>query len=169
MLLTILSLLMMACLGITATNPQYQKPTIADPIWDSTPSNQCGSSTFNYFGNKDNMVPVSDCNLLLAYWDQGRFTYLLSGWEDSTALEDHFAVVVGKGKCEFALKRLDGLNNTIMLGGQDTKDLITSAILSSRNAVTFETVEGQMNCNSDVANDGAINIEWTLRTPGSTN
>lgn len=49
------------------------------------------------------------------------------------------------------------------------KDLIHSAIASSRDGVAFETVEGQMNCDSDVANDGAINFEWTLRTPGSTN
>ncbi|KAI3398767.1 hypothetical protein diail_8634, partial [Diaporthe ilicicola] len=55
------------------------------------------------------------------------------------------------------------------LGDQDVKDLIHSSIASSGDGVTFETVEGQMKCNSDVANNGEINFEWTLRTPGSTN
>lgn len=55
------------------------------------------------------------------------------------------------------------------LGDQDMKDLVHTSIASSRDGVTFETVEGQMNCNSNVANNGESNFEWTIRTPGSVN
>lgn len=60
------------------------------------------------------MVPIADCNDLLATWNQNHFTYELSHWENSTALADHFFVLGTNGSCQFALKRLDGLNNTIM-------------------------------------------------------
>lgn len=60
------------------------------------------------------MVPITDCNNLLAEWSFGHFTYELSRWEDSTALKDHFFILATNGSCEFALKRLDGLNNTIL-------------------------------------------------------
>jgi hypothetical protein len=60
------------------------------------------------------MVPIEDCNNLLAAWDQGHFTYELSFWENSTALADHFFVLGINGSCQFALKRLDGLNNTLL-------------------------------------------------------
>ena len=49
------------------------------------------------------------------------------------------------------------------------KDLVGSSIASSRDGVAFETVEGQMNCDSDVGNSGEVNFEWTLRAPGSIN
>lgn len=60
------------------------------------------------------MVPISDCNNLLAAWDYGHFTYELSQWQNSTALADHFFVLAANGSCHFALKRVDGLDNTIM-------------------------------------------------------
>lgn len=60
------------------------------------------------------MVPISNCNDLLAFWDEIHFTYQLSHWENSTALADHFFILTASAQCEFALKRLDGLNNTIM-------------------------------------------------------
>lgn len=49
------------------------------------------------------------------------------------------------------------------------KDVVQSAIASSSDGVNFETVEGQMNCDTDPGNGGEVNFEWTLRTPGSTN
>jgi len=49
------------------------------------------------------------------------------------------------------------------------KDVVSSSIASSRDGVAFETVEGQMNCDTDAGNKGEVNFEWTLRTPGSTN
>lgn len=60
------------------------------------------------------MVPAADCNKLLAEWSSGHFTYELTRWEDSTALKDHFFILATNGSCEFALKRLDGLDNTIL-------------------------------------------------------
>lgn len=41
-----LALLVMACLGSAAPNPQYQKPTIAHLVWEVAASNHCGSSSF---------------------------------------------------------------------------------------------------------------------------
>lgn len=41
-----LALLVMASLGTAAPNPQYQKPTIANPFWETAASNHCGSSSF---------------------------------------------------------------------------------------------------------------------------
>jgi hypothetical protein len=49
------------------------------------------------------------------------------------------------------------------------KDVVGSSIASSHGGGVFETVEGQMNCNTDAGNEGEVNFEWTLRTPGSTN
>lgn len=60
------------------------------------------------------MVPIADCNNLVAMWGYGHFTYELSHWENSTALTDHFFVLGTNGSCQFALKRLDGLDNTIL-------------------------------------------------------
>lgn len=60
------------------------------------------------------MVPIADCNNILALWDQEHFTYELSQWVNSTALADHFFILETNGNCQFALKRLDGLDNTIM-------------------------------------------------------
>lgn len=60
------------------------------------------------------MVPIADCNNLLATWGNDHFTYELSQWENSTALADHFFILATTGSCQFALKRLDGLDNTIL-------------------------------------------------------
>lgn len=60
------------------------------------------------------MVPIADCNNLLAAWNHNHFAYELSLWENSTALTDHFFMLGTNGSCQFALKRLDGLNNTLM-------------------------------------------------------
>lgn len=49
------------------------------------------------------------------------------------------------------------------------KDVVNSAIANSHKIVAFETVEGQMNCDTDAGNGGEVNFEWTLRTPGSIN
>lgn len=43
---TSLAVLVMACLGSAAPNPQYQKPTIAYPVLEMLASNHCGSSSF---------------------------------------------------------------------------------------------------------------------------
>ncbi|KAJ0124895.1 hypothetical protein J7T55_006238 [Diaporthe amygdali] len=169
MVLTISALLAMVCHGTAAPDPQYQKPNDVVAVEESSASNQCRDSSFSYLGDTDKMVPIADCNNLLALWDPGHFTYQLSCWENSTALADHFFVLAANGSCEFAIKSIDGLDNTIMLGDQDMKDLVHTSIASSRDGVTFETVEGQMNCNSDVANNGESNFEWTIRTPGSVN
>ncbi|KKY30594.1 hypothetical protein UCDDA912_g09452 [Diaporthe ampelina] len=120
-------------------------PTITYPVWETTASNHCGGSSFTYFGDKDKM------------------------WENSTALADHFFVLATNGSCQFALKRLDGLDNTILLGDLDMTDVLRSSIASSRDSPAFETVEGQMNCGSDAGSDGEVNFERTLRDPGSTN
>lgn len=42
-ILASLALLVMVCLGV---DPQYQKPNIAYPVWETVPSNHCGSSSF---------------------------------------------------------------------------------------------------------------------------
>ncbi|KAI3398768.1 hypothetical protein diail_8635 [Diaporthe ilicicola] len=46
MFLAILSLLVTANLATAASDPQFQKPTVADTVWESTASNQCGDSSF---------------------------------------------------------------------------------------------------------------------------
>lgn len=52
--------------------------------------------------------------MFLDLWKDYHFTYELSNWENSTALADHFFVLATYGDCEFALKRLDGLNNIML-------------------------------------------------------
>ncbi|POS69168.1 hypothetical protein DHEL01_v212436 [Diaporthe helianthi] len=150
--------------------PQYQKPTAKFALWELTASSHCGTSSFKYFGPNDKLVPVADCNkLLLDLWKDYHFTYELFNWENSTALADHFFVLATNGDCEFALKRLDGLDNIMLLGDQDIKEVVNSSIANSRDGVSFGTVEGQMNCDTDSPNSGEVNFEWTLRTPGSIN
>lgn len=60
------------------------------------------------------MVPIADCNNLLTWWGDVHFTYELTQWENSTGLADHFYVLTSNGSCQFALKRLDGLDNKIL-------------------------------------------------------
>lgn len=57
------------------------------------------------------------------------------------------------------------------LGDQDIRDVVNSSIASSRDGATFETVEGQMICDTEPGYIGnsVVNLEWTLRTPGSVN
>lgn len=172
MLLVVVSLLALICFGLAARvpDPQYQKPTTRFALWQQAPSSHCGTSSFTYFGHNDNLVPIADCNkLVLDLWKDNHFTYELSTWHNSTALADHFFVLATNGRCEFALKRLDGLDNTMLLGDQDIKDLVSGAVASSRDGDSFETVEGHMNCKTEPGNRGEVNFEWTLRTPGSIN
>lgn len=42
-ILASLALLVMVCLG---ADPQYQKPNIAYPVWETVASNHCGGSSF---------------------------------------------------------------------------------------------------------------------------
>lgn len=42
-ILASIALLAMVCLG---ADPQYQKPNIAYPVWETAASNHCGTSSF---------------------------------------------------------------------------------------------------------------------------
>lgn len=46
MFLAYVFLLAIVCLGTAAPNPQYQKPTVAHPVLETSASNHCGSSSF---------------------------------------------------------------------------------------------------------------------------
>lgn len=52
--------------------------------------------------------------MLSAYWKDYHYTYELSSWQNSTELADHFFILARYGDCEFALKRLDGINNMLL-------------------------------------------------------
>lgn len=99
-----------------ADGPLWQIPgrvsKSANPTTDG-PDNQCSMSTFDGIGEGE--ILISDCEAILDALegeDQG-FILALSIWRDSTALEDHFWTYVTSGTCQFALKRVDGLNDTV--------------------------------------------------------
>lgn len=45
-ILTSLALMAMFSLGTAAPDPQYQKPTVANPVLETAASNHCGDSSF---------------------------------------------------------------------------------------------------------------------------
>lgn len=94
-------------------NPQYQKPTIVNHSEDIDFSNRCGDSTFGLITPGE--ILIDDCAQLTASWhDQGNFTLQLSDWTNSTGLVDHFYTLGTYGSCQFAFKRTDGLNTTVL-------------------------------------------------------
>lgn len=73
----------------------------------------CQGSTFGVIG--DGKILISDCQAILDDLEgRSGFDLRLTLWQNSTALEDHFWTYVTSGSCQFALKRVDGLNTTVL-------------------------------------------------------
>lgn len=97
----------------TAVDPLYQTPGRVEQSNEVGPDPaQCQNSTLSVIG--DGEILVSDCEAILNDLKAGDdFILSLSLWQNSTALVDHFWTYVTAGSCQFALKRVDGLNNVV--------------------------------------------------------
>lgn len=95
-----------------APGPLYQIPGQVSSEGGGGDSKQCEASTSAVIGGGEMLV--SDCEAILDDLEAGEsFILALTWWRDSTALEDHFWVYVTSGSCQLALKRVDGLNDTV--------------------------------------------------------
>lgn len=92
--------------------PAYQKPDIHPSYVQPEYQNFCGDSSFKAIG-PDGEILVADCQALVNSWGTDYFQYVLSDWEDTTALNDHFWTVATNNTCQFGIKRVDGLQNVV--------------------------------------------------------
>lgn len=114
---TLLNLYLMA-FAATATyaavDPLYSIPgRVQQENYVETDYTQCQGSTFDVIGDGD--ILISDCQAILDDLEgRSGFIMRLTLWQNSTGLEDHFWTYVTSGSCQFALKRVDGLDTTVL-------------------------------------------------------
>lgn len=99
-----------------AVDPLYMVPgrvEQSDSPGEQPDTPQCQDSTFRAFGADE--ICVADCQAIRdnlgARWLG--FMLTLRSWQDSTGRADHFWTYATAGSCQFALKRVDGLNTTV--------------------------------------------------------